>query len=556
MVSVKLVNWIGDRLNASISRITGVLGGVVVTGIVLVLLAIASVNVVDTFVIERAAAQDRLDAFLRTATAISRLVGNTGDDNRDVPALNKAFVDIMELRPGLRNLSVYDVSGDAGPLITSTDSKEALTMLSDQDRTSVRAGRIVTRFDDIQEDRGWIITAPVVVKGQVMAALRGKYSIAKYDRLIEQQRAFGKVLAVAMVALTSLAFLLLLRVQVHRPVAMLLQAMRRTEGGDLASHAPVGGSSDIREVVGQYNRMVDRIREAVAVKEQLLQEIHRFNDTLQRKVSETTEELRETHAMLGEARAQTERSEKLAALGELSAVVAHELGNPLNAISGHLQMLEGDVTIEDRDRHLSVVRAEVKRMIETLHDILESTRVRIERNPVDLNAVIQDVLAVNAPGLSRQSIEIVTDLPQGLAPVSADAHTLHGVIFNLLTNAIQAMSQGGELAICTRYIRNEKSDGILVVAGTDQLDDGAIRLLVRDTGHGIPPEYVHRIFEPFFTTRQARSGTGLGLAICHRAVSSVGGRLSVQSVVGRGTTFTIDLPLWKGRRLGKEFDGE
>ena len=554
--SGKLVNWIGDKLKTSNSRMTGVLGGVVVTGIVLVLLAIASVNVIDTLVIEQAAAQDRLDAFLRTATAISRIVGNTGDDIHDVQALNKAFVDIMELRPGLRHLSVYDVSGDAGPLITSTDPRDTLTILSDQDRTSVRAGLAVTRFDDAQEDRGWIITAPVVVKGQVMAALRGKYSIAKYDRLIEQQRAFGKVLAVVMVALTSLAFLLLLRVQVHRPVAMLLQAMRRTEGGDLTSHAPVGGSSDIREVVGQYNRMVDRIREAGTIKEQLLQEIHRFNDTLQRKVSETTEELRQTHAMLGEARTQAERSERLAALGELSAVVAHELGNPLNAISGNLQMLEGDVTIEDRDRHLSVVRAEVKRMIETLHHILESTRVRIERNPVDLNAVIQDVLAVNAPGFIHQSIEIVTDLPQGLAPVSADAHTLHGVVFNLLTNAIQAMSQGGELAICTRYIRNEKSDGILVVTGTPELDDGAIRLLVRDTGHGIPPEYVHRIFEPFFTTRQAQSGTGLGLAICHRAVSSAGGRLAVQSIVGRGTTFTIDLPLWKGRRFGKEFDGE
>ena len=407
-----------------------------------------------------------------------------------------------------------------------------------------------------KESRGWIITAPVVVKGQVMAALRGKYSIAKYDRLVEQERAFGKVLAVAMVALTSLVFLLLLRVQVHRPVALLLQAMRRTEGGDLATQAPVGGSSDIREVVSQYNRMVDRIRASAAVKEHLLQEIHRFNDTLQRKVSETTEELRRTHAMLGEARVQAERAEKLAALGELSAVVAHELGNPLSAISGNLQMLEDDATIEDRDRHLSVVRVEVKRMIEILHHILESTRVRIERSPVDLNAVIRDVLAVNAPGFPHRSIDLVTDLPQGLAPVAADPHTLHGVIFNLVTNAIQAMPQGGELAICTRYIRHEESDGTLVVAGTPELEDGAIRLIVRDTGHGISPEYVQRIFEPFFTTRQAQRGTGLGLAICHRAVSLAGGRLAVQSFVGQGTTFTIDLPLWRGRRLIEEFDGE
>lgn len=550
------MSWIGDRLNVGIPRIAGVLGGVMATGIVLVLLAIALVNVVDTMVIERAAKQDRLDAFLRAAAAMSRIVGSAGDDIRDVQALNEAFVDIRELRPGIRRLSVYDVSGDADMLITSTDQGQAPATLSDQERTSVRAGRAVTRFDDAQEDRGWIITAPVVVKGQVMGALRGKYSIARFDRLIEQERAFVKVLAVAMVALTSLVFLLLLRVQVHRPVALLLQAMRRTEGGDLASQAPLGGSSDIREVVSQYNRMVDRIREAAAVKEQLLQEIHRFNDTLQRKVSETTEELRRTHAMLGEARAQAERAEKLAALGELSAVVAHELGNPLNAISGNLQMLEDDVTIEDRDRHLSVVRAEVKRMIEILHHILESTRVRTERSPVDLNAVIQDVLAVNIPGFSPRSIELVTDLPQGLAPVAADPQTLHGVIFNLVTNAIQAMPQGGELAICTRHIRNEESDGTLVVAGTHELEAGAIRLIVRDTGHGIPPEYVPRIFEPFFTTRQTQRGTGLGLAICHRAVSSVGGRLAVQSVVGQGTTFTIDLPLWSGRRIGKEFDGE
>jgi signal transduction histidine kinase len=550
------VSWIGDRLNAAIPRMAGVLGGVVVTGIVLVLLAIALANMVDTMVIERTAAQDRLDAFLRAAAAMSRIVGNAGGDIRDMHALNEAFVNIMELRPGIRRLSVYDVSGDAGMLITSTDPGQTPATLSDQERTSVRAGRAVTRFDDAQEDRGWIITAPVVVKGQVMGALRGTFSIAKYDRLIEQERAFGKGLAVAMVALTSLVFLLLLRVQVHRPVALLLQAMRRTEGGDQASQAPLGGSSDIREVVSQYNRMVDRIRVAAAVKEQLLQEIHRFNDTLQRKVSETTEELRRTHAMLEEARAQAERTEKLAALGELSAVVAHELGNPLNAISGNLQMLEDDATIEDRDRHLSVVRAEVKRMIEILHHILESTRVRIERSPVDLNAVIRDVLAVSAPGLPHRSIGLVTDLPQGLAPVAADPQTLHGVIVNLVTNAIQAMPQGGELAICTRYIRNEESDGTLVVAGTHELEDGAIRLIVRDTGHGIPPEYVQRIFEPFFTTRQAQRGTGLGLAICHRAVSSAGGRLAVQSVVGQGTTFTIDLPLWRGRRLREAFDGE
>jgi hypothetical protein len=94
----KQVNWIGDRLSAGMWRMAGVLGGVVVTGIVLVLLAIVSVNVVDTMVIGRAAAQDRLDVFLRAATSMSRIVGNAGNDIRDMQALNEAFVDIKELR--------------------------------------------------------------------------------------------------------------------------------------------------------------------------------------------------------------------------------------------------------------------------------------------------------------------------------------------------------------------------------------------------------------------------------------------------------------------------
>jgi signal transduction histidine kinase len=259
--------------------------------------------------------------------------------------------------------------------------------------------------------------------------------------------------------------------------------------------------------------------------------------------------------MLVEARTQAERAEKLAALGELSAVIAHELGNPLNAISGNLQMLKEDTIQEDHDRHLAVVREEIKRMIGTLRHILESTRVKVERRPVDVNAVVHDVLLVNAPVLLSRSIELLTDLPQGLSPVAADVHSLHGVIFNLVSNAIQAMPEGGELAIVSRYVRDETIEGTIVLPGTYRLKAGAVRVIVRDTGLGILPEHVNRIFEPFFTTRGSERGTGLGLAICHRVISSTGGRLAVHSIVGVGTTFTIDLPLWIERHSGDESDG-
>lgn len=536
------------------TRVTGVLGWVVVTSVGLVLLAIASVNIFDSEIIQRGAAKDRFEAFLRAAQAVSQLPLHAGNGVPDEDALKEAFKNIMGLRPGLRHLSFFSLKANTGMFIAGTDSATDQT-LSEAERLSIQNGRPVTRFDAASDDRGWLITAPVLVNGRVIGALRGKFSIAKYDRLIEEQRAFGMVLAVAMVVLTALIFLLLLKVQVHRPVALLLDAMRKAEAGDLTSKASLKGSSDIQEVVGQYNRMLERIRESAIVKEQLLQQIHGFNDKLQKKIFETTEELRLANAMLLEARTQAERAEKLAALGELSAVIAHELGNPLNAISGNLQMLKEDTTKEDHDRHLTVVREEIKRMTGTLHHILESTRVKVERRPVDINAVVHDVLLVNAPVLLRRSIELLTDLPQGLSPVAADVHSLHGVIFNLVTNAIQAMPEGGELAIVSRYVRDENIEGTIVLPGTYRLRAGAVRLIVRDTGHGIPSEHVNRIFEPFFTTRDSQRGTGLGLAICHRVISSIGGRLAVQSIIGVGTTFIIDLPLWLERHSGDDSDG-
>jgi signal transduction histidine kinase len=217
-------------------------------------------------------------------------------------------------------------------------------------------------------------------------------------------------------------------------------------------------------------------------------------------------------------------------------------------------MLEQDTTQQDHDRHLAVVRDEIKRMTGTLHHILESTRVKVERRPVDINAVVHDVLTVNAPILLPRPIELTTDLPEGLALIAGDVHGLHGVIFNLVTNAIQAMPEGGELSIVTRYVRDESVDGIIILPGSYHLKAGAVRLIVRDTGPGIPREHINRIFEPFFTTRGSHRGTGLGLAICHRVISSAGGRLAVHSVVGIGTTFTIDLPLWKERHPGDASD--
>jgi len=289
---------------------------------------------------------------------------------------------------------------------------------------------------------------------------------------------------------------------------------------------------------------LSQIREVVAVKAKLLDEIRSFNETLTAKVNRATDELRRTNMRLVEAQIQVERAQKLAALGELSATVAHELGTPLSAISGHLQMLSGDVHPEDQDRRLAVIRSEINRMIGTIRHILDSTQVQLRPAPVDLNAVIHEGLALIAPSMQSRNIVVMVDLAHPLPPVAGDRLSLQGLLSNLLTNAMQAMANGGELKVRTCRVSDGAIEGKVVLPGSPDLAKGAVRLVVSDTGKGIPKEDIGRIFEPFFTTRYSEGGTGLGLAMSKRIVSSCEGRLAVHSVVGCGTIFTIDLPVW------------
>lgn len=542
------------RIDRALSfwRFDGVLTWVLAVGIGLVALAIATVNILDRVVIEKAAAQNLHAEFLRAAASVSRIVGHAERDIHNVPALQEAFEDILELRPGIQRLDVFEVSPTSRTLIHSNDPAHPPQELGPDEWSEVSGGRSVARLDDSTDDRAWIITAPIKKDGQVVGALRGRFSLWKYDRLIKQEGELAKDVTLGLVSMTCLAFLVLIRVKVHRPMRQLLHAMRRTEAGDLTSQAALIGPSDLREIAGQFNRMLGRIREDIHVKEGLLGEIRTLNGSLLDRVAAATSELQRTNMMLLEAQVRAERTEKLAALGELSAVMAHELGSPLNAISGHLQLLRAGPGHPDQeqDRRLAIIRSQIDRMVEIITRILDSTRVQVRPTPVDLNGVVQEVLALITPGLPGRRITVKTDLAAPLPSVVGDPSALHGMIFNLATNAIQAMSKGGELGIRTSLVSQQGMPGQVILDGSPTLAGAAVRLVVEDTGHGIPPEHLEGIFEPFFTTRPNEGGAGLGLAICRRVVSSSGGRLAVRSRLGQGTLFTIDLPLWKTEHPG------
>lgn len=225
------------------------------------------------------------------------------------------------------------------------------------------------------------------------------------------------------------------------------------------------------------------------------------------------------------------QSKKLASLGILTAGVAHELGNPLNNISMVAQTyLEryNYLGWEDRVEYMKTVLDESKRIKNIVQDLLDFSRPKeTDFKPADINSVIRTSHKLVQNMLHVSGIETKLDLQEALPPVFIDENKIQEVLVNLATNAIQAMSPGGLLAIKTTYENNQED----------------IIIEIKDTGHGIAAEFLTNIFDPFFSTK-GTLGTGLGLSISYGIIRKHKGKIDVKSKLGVGTTFIIELPIY------------
>ena len=367
---------------------------------------------------------------------------------------------------------------------------------------------------------------PVDPEGPRKGLLAVRVSMAPIDALIRTEE-------VASVAVTGAALLVLIIVVsivaqrvVGRPVAELESAMRVVEGGDLTARVDVRRRDEIGALSRGFNEMIGRLSTADG-------EIRAFNRRLADEVRAATIDLARKNEALGqlnrlllETRRELGDKERLAALGQLAAQLAHEIGTPLASVSGHLQLAIGarDVPSALKER-LNVANSELGRIGKIVRDYLDSTRpVKPARVSCDLVRVVEEAVGIACGAGPRPGVTIDRTVAGDAAQVETDPGLVRQILVNLLANALDAVGQKGRITIAVDFV------------------DGTARIAVRDDGSGIGAEDAARIFEPFYTTKGRGKGTGLGLAICRELATALGGRITVESVPGAGSVFTVILP--------------
>ncbi len=297
-----------------------------------------------------------------------------------------------------------------------------------------------------------------------------------------------------------------------RPIDRLRLASERLAAGRLRTSVPVQGAAEVARLAATFNEMAAQLRQDRAA------------------LQERLEELERTAAELTSAQEQLIRSARLAAVGRLSAGVAHEIGNPLAAIRGLIDLLQaGDLDPEEQREFIGRIERETERIHLTIRDLLDFSRSEPgEKGRVESSADLSEVISDTVKLLDRQSrfreIELRLALDEGLPRVRGDGERLRQLLLNLLFNAADALGGKGRIDV-------RASNG-----------GGTVKLTVEDDGPGIDASVIDQVFDPFVTTKPAGQGTGLGLAVCYAIVEQLGGSIEAANRDRGGATFQVRLP--------------
>jgi two-component system, NtrC family, sensor kinase len=311
---------------------------------------------------------------------------------------------------------------------------------------------------------------------------------------------------------------LLMWVLVNRPVKRLIVGTKRVATGDLDYKIRVSSKDELGELASSFNRMTSELKHANA-------ELGGWAKTLESRVEEKTAELKHAQEHLVHV-------ERMASIGKLAAIVAHEINNPLAGILVYakllLKKLAGDRSADQSRHYLSMIASESARCGDIVKNLLQFSRqARVNPEPNDINEIITQSLSLIQHKVDLMGITTGVRLDERLNHVVCDAQQIKQALVALLINACEAMKQGA---------------GVLRIESRSLPDRRAVEIEVSDDGVGMDEETRKHIFEPFFTTKEDVKGVGLGLAVVYGIVNGHSGEIEVKSSPGRGTTFVIRLP--------------
>jgi two-component system, NtrC family, sensor kinase len=365
-------------------------------------------------------------------------------------------------------------------------------------------------------------------KEKLLGILDVKLSLEKGDKSIIGTRNKMIFFSAVLILLTALVKGGFIRKMIHKPIQKLNKATKEVANLNLDHKVDIDSQDELGNLAFSFNKMTYHLKEANEA-------IQDWSSQLETRVKEKTRELEKTQAQLIVA-------EKMAAMGELSAMVAHEINNPLSGILSYAKLssrflnqekLDPEI-VESVKKNLTFISNETKRCGNIVKNLLLfARRTSGDFKEEHLNKIIEDSIQVIDHSAKMKALSLTTELEGENDLLQCDASGIQQILVALVINSIEATSPGGEIIIKTEYVKEK-----------DQF-----QIIVTDDGKGIPDEALPRIFEPFFSTKV--KSTGLGLSVVYGVVEQHNGTIDVASKVNQGTTFTITLPRASYKSVGK-----